>query len=181
VFLHLQVHTYNVHGRFSDLRAPSVLARLQLAALYAATSTRLPEPNSCLTGAQMAMQLLRQSWRNTPLSAKEHMQLHSIPKLGGQHEAGLELLVRELQLSSVQLLHLHEEGEAGSIVAPQHRAVPPLDPDAGTCYLQEVEPPGGGWLGFSASPRRVLTGMLQCLSFNLSCLTTHTPSKARLI
>jgi hypothetical protein len=55
-----QVHCYEVHSRFGDLRATSVLARLQLAALYAATSTMLPEPLRRMTGAQMAMVLIRQ-------------------------------------------------------------------------------------------------------------------------
>ncbi len=53
----LQAHCYEVHGRFGHLLAPSVLARLQLAALYAACSSLLPEPASQLTGAQMAMEL----------------------------------------------------------------------------------------------------------------------------
>lgn len=42
----VQVHAYEVHGRFGDLRALSVAARLQLAALYTATSMLLPEPLS---------------------------------------------------------------------------------------------------------------------------------------
>ncbi len=55
-----QVHCYEVHGRFGHLVANSIPARLQLAALYAATSTLLPEPRSCMTGAQTALELVRQ-------------------------------------------------------------------------------------------------------------------------
>ena len=59
-----QAHCYDVHGRFSNLVASDVPARLQLAALYAATSTLLPEPRSRMTGAQMAIELVRQvCWR----------------------------------------------------------------------------------------------------------------------
>ena len=56
----VQMHCYEVHPRFGHLQAPSIdEARLQLAALYAATSTLLPEPRSNLTGAQTAVQLVR--------------------------------------------------------------------------------------------------------------------------
>ncbi|KAG2501267.1 hypothetical protein HYH03_001073 [Edaphochlamys debaryana] len=46
----LKAHCYEVHGRFGHLRASAVLPRLQLAALYAATGTLLPEPASRATG-----------------------------------------------------------------------------------------------------------------------------------
>lgn len=41
----------------THMQAPSVLARLQLAALYAAGGSLIPEPHSRMTGAQTAMQL----------------------------------------------------------------------------------------------------------------------------
>ena len=56
----MQVHRYEVHPRFGHLVASDVLSRLQLAAMYAATSTHLPEPVSKMTGAQMAAELVRQ-------------------------------------------------------------------------------------------------------------------------
>lgn len=56
----MQVHKYNVHGRFGYLCTDRIVARLQLAALCAATSTLLPEPMSRMTGAEAAMQLVRQ-------------------------------------------------------------------------------------------------------------------------
>eukprot|EP00198_Chlamydomonas_reinhardtii_P007687 XP_001697024.1 predicted protein [Chlamydomonas reinhardtii] len=74
-------HCYEVHGRFGHLRAPNRLARLQLAALYAATSTLLPEPGSRCTGAQMAMELLRQCWSTRPLEAAEAEQLAALAHL----------------------------------------------------------------------------------------------------
>lgn len=41
-----EAYIFDVHGRFGDLRAPSIAARLQLAALYAACDDRLlPEPS----------------------------------------------------------------------------------------------------------------------------------------
>ncbi len=138
-----------MHGRFQDLRAPSIPTRLQLAALYAATSTLLPEPWSSKTGAQTAMQLVRQCWTDAPLTAAEQAQLSSIVTLGGHYAGGLQLLVHELQQSTQQLRHLYGLS-TGSGMQPPH-------PDAGILYLQDVDPPSGGWLGFAPHPCLVLT------------------------
>lgn len=48
----LHAWLYNVHERFGHLRADSVAGRLHLAALYAATSTLVPEPRMQTTGKQ---------------------------------------------------------------------------------------------------------------------------------
>ncbi len=138
-----------MHGRFQDLRAPSIPARLQLAALYAATSTLLPEPWSNKTGAQIAMQLVRQCWTDAPLTPAEQEQLSSIAALGGHYAGGLQLLVHELQQSTQQLRHLHGLEASCSMQAP--------NPNAGILYQQDVEPPSGGWLGFAPHPCLVLT------------------------
>eukprot|EP00798_Chlamydomonas_sp_ICE-L_P025428 gene25428-11088_t len=53
----IKIHRYEVHPRFGHLAASSILSRLQLAALYSATSSLLPEPRSRMTGAQLAMRL----------------------------------------------------------------------------------------------------------------------------
>ncbi|KAG2451920.1 hypothetical protein HYH02_003695 [Chlamydomonas schloesseri] len=103
----VNVHCYEVHGRFGHLRAPTRLARLQLAALYAATSTLLPEPGSRCTGAQMAMELLRQCWSIRPLQAPEAEQLAAVGQLGGHLAPGLHLLAHDLAASAAQLAHLH--------------------------------------------------------------------------
>ncbi len=88
IVIHAQVHRYELHRRFGHLQAGSIPARLQLAALYAATSTLLPEPVSCQTGAQRAMQLLRQSWGDKPLTDTEKQQLRSVGMLGGHVAPG---------------------------------------------------------------------------------------------
>lgn len=80
----LQVHRYDIHPRFGHLRARSIPARLQLAALYAATGSLLPDPVSRMTGAQQAMALLRQCWTTQPLSEGELQQLRSAACLGGK-------------------------------------------------------------------------------------------------
>lgn len=101
------MHRYEVHQRFGHLQADAALPCLQLAALYAATSSLLPEPFSQLTGAQTAMQLVRQCWANHPLSPEEAQQLRSVGTFGGHLAPGLRPLIHELELSSEQLSHLH--------------------------------------------------------------------------
>lgn len=59
-------------------------ARLQLAALYAAAGSLLPEPGSRATGAQLAMQLVRQCWGMRPLAAAELDLLLTTARLGGE-------------------------------------------------------------------------------------------------
>ncbi|KAG2494612.1 hypothetical protein HYH03_007377 [Edaphochlamys debaryana] len=99
----LKAHCCEVHGRFGHLRASAVAPRLQLAALYAATGTLLPEPASSTTGGQTAMTLLRQCWGTRPLTEEELQQLSSVGHLGGHLAPGLRPLVAELTEAASQL------------------------------------------------------------------------------
>lgn len=124
-----------MHGRFGHLRASGTLPRLQLAALYAATGSLLPEPGSRCTGGQTAMALIRQCWGNAPLTVEESKQLSTVGVLGGYLAPSLRLLVHELHTSSRQLSHLHaanDESLTGSLAMPQ------LEPDAQTSYSQSM-------------------------------------------
>lgn len=80
-----------MHPRFGHLCARSIPARLQLAALYAATGSLLPEPLSRLTGAQQAMALLRQCWGVRPLAAEDVQLLQDAAALGGEWLLGLQV------------------------------------------------------------------------------------------
>ena len=134
-----QTHAYEVHERFCSLRATSVLARLQLAALYAATGSLLPEPGSALTGAQLAMDLVRQCWTNRPLHNSELEQLESVGRLGRHMAAGLPLLTHELRAAAAQLNDLHFP-----YGVPDGTLPPVLGCDDGTAYLHESRGPRGG-------------------------------------
>lgn len=152
----IEVHAYDVHTRFGDLRSPSKLARLQLAALYAATSSLLPEPLSCATGVQTALQLLRQCWGNVPLIQEEQLQLISVATLGGHLASGLRLMVTELLDSSTQLAHLHppHEAAANSEDNSASATTPSLDH---TCYLDPEESVEGVYGGWCSNPRMRLS------------------------
>eukprot|EP00798_Chlamydomonas_sp_ICE-L_P016734 gene16734-23004_t len=110
----LKVHRYEVHPRFGHLVASSILSSLQLAALYSATSSLLPEPRSHMTGAKTAMRLVRWSSTNQPLTAQERNHLERVARFGGHLAPGLRLLCLELEKSSNTQKHLHDnEGGKG--------------------------------------------------------------------
>ncbi|KXZ49831.1 hypothetical protein GPECTOR_19g282 [Gonium pectorale] len=146
-----EVHCYEMHGRFGHLTAASDEARPQLAALYAATSSLLPEPASRETGVQTALRLMRGCWRNRPFSASELAQLRSAASLGGHLAPALRLLAHELEASACALSHLHEAS-----TRQQSGTGPALDADAGACYVQEARRvlAPGGW---GPNPRQLLT------------------------
>eukprot|EP00798_Chlamydomonas_sp_ICE-L_P021581 gene21581-28577_t len=104
----IKIHRYEIHPRFGHLVASSIVSRLQLAALYSATSSLLPEPRSRMTGAQLAMRLVRWSWTNRQLTEQEQRHLESVARCGFHLAPGLHLLCLELERSSSIQKHLHE-------------------------------------------------------------------------
>eukprot|EP00798_Chlamydomonas_sp_ICE-L_P004009 gene4009-14089_t len=148
----LKVHSYEVHPRLRHLVASSILSRLQLAALYSATSSLLPEPRSRMTGAQLAMRLVRQSSTNRPLSTHERNHLEGVARFGGHLAPGLHLLCLELESSSFTQTHLHgndggQEGDAhgGSPSSGSHPSTLE-DPKFASLYLQQsYVGDHGGW------------------------------------
>jgi len=109
---HRSLHAYDEHGRFGTLEAAAgplaVEARLQLAALHAATGAEVPEPSQRRTGGEAAVELLRQSWVNQPLSRRESGHLQSIVQFG-MHTPALALLCQELDQSARELSFLHTD------------------------------------------------------------------------
>jgi hypothetical protein len=85
--------------------ATAIEARLQLAALHAATGTELPEARSKHTGGELALELLRQSWNGGPMNDREQQQLDSIPGFG-QLTPALSLVCYELDTCARELLCL---------------------------------------------------------------------------
>ena len=73
--------TYDAHARFGELRAHFVAARLHLAALHAACDTGVPEPQSGLAGAELALSLVRRSFINRPPSVEEQERCDNVAAL----------------------------------------------------------------------------------------------------
>lgn len=130
-----RVHYYDVHPRLLHLHCPTVSARLRLACLYAACSTRLPEPRQRMTGAEVAVQLLRQCWVNRPYQSQEDLScLQALRGPLSRRWPSLSLLCLELQCSSRQLSALYGLSEEERLVMPKG------DPRAVTAYLNELQP-----------------------------------------
>ena len=104
-----RLHAFDLHPRFHTLEArvgaTAIEARLQLAAVHAATGTELPEARSKHTGGELALELLRQSWNGGPMNDREQQQLDSIPGFG-QLTPALPLVCYELDTCARELLCL---------------------------------------------------------------------------
>ena len=101
------VYSYDIHPRLKCLQATSIGSRLQLAELYAATSSLLPEIRMKMTGEEVAMQLVRQCWTNQPMEMDDYKRLENISKLC-HHVPGLSLICYEVGKSSLQTGFLHQ-------------------------------------------------------------------------
>ena len=94
--------TYDVHDRFRELRARSVPARLQLAALYAAADASLSEPFSSMSGAEMAIMLVRRCFLSRALTVQEVALCDAVARLSRGTPA-LRLLCHHLSSTGAQL------------------------------------------------------------------------------
>jgi len=109
----LHCHAYDVHHRWSMLIASTIDARLQLAALYTACGSRLPDERARMTGDEMAMQLVRQCWGNRPLTPHEDSALRNITAVSSDSVSpGLALVCDDLLRSSLQLSFLYDPAAA---------------------------------------------------------------------
>jgi hypothetical protein len=112
---------FHIHPRFGSLDVAAgphaVEARLQLAALYAATDSEVPERRSRRTGGEVAMELLRQSWVNRPLTSTECTHLRSVSSFD-QFTPALSMLCSELQSSAQELSFLHTDGSSRRAPGP---------------------------------------------------------------
>ena len=124
------VFSYNIHSRMRNLQATNISARLLLAELYTATSSLLPETRMKMTGEEVAMKLLRQSWGNQPLNQSDYARLQNISKLC-HCIPGLSILSFEVGKSSLQTAFLHSITSEPVIEFPTHDS---------NLYLHEVYP-----------------------------------------
>ena len=94
-------------------------SRLQLAAIHLATSSPIPDKNLGMTGEERAVNLLRASWTNRPLSSTESSALNNILSLAGGLSPTISLLCQEIAMCSKQLdfLHGHPNNDVPSISA----------------------------------------------------------------
>ena len=128
------LHVYDAHARFANLEVAAgplaIEARLQLAAVYAATDLELLQPRSNATGGEMAMELVRQCRVNRPLTENEYSHLVTLAGYGSLTPA-LPLLCFDLEAGARQLAFLHPG-------VPLHPELP-FDYDAANEYTQREQ------------------------------------------
>ncbi|CAM9681753.1 unnamed protein product, partial [Ectocarpus sp. 8 AP-2014] len=101
-----KVLNYSMHQRWKQPDAGDLSARLQLAAMFAATGTSLPDTRAGMTGAEKASELVRQCFVNHPLPDGDRDQLLRVLELSGENPA-LALLCGDLLESTAGLHFLH--------------------------------------------------------------------------
>ena len=130
----LQVLTYSMHRRWGQPDAGGLSARLQLAAMFAATGTLAPDPRAGMTGSEKALELIRRCSVNHPLQQGDLDQLLIVMDLSGGTPA-LALLCGDFLESSKSLHFLYSEERLP--ILPEK--VIDLLEDAATAYEYECE------------------------------------------
>ena len=96
---------YDFHGRFGTIEAPDISSRLYLAAVFCACSTLLPSQRYRATGAEVAMDLVRKCWKNTPLTSQQEQMVRCIQQRAWYFPA-LVLICQDLIDSANQSIFL---------------------------------------------------------------------------
>jgi hypothetical protein len=104
---HIEHHVYSFHPYTGNLDAAEVQSRLHLAALHAHVSYAVPLPGLGMTGGEHAMQLLRQSWVNRPLSVPEAEKINALTAVSA-HTPALQLMCAKTHAATVSLSFLHD-------------------------------------------------------------------------
>ncbi|KAF0720233.1 Aste57867_471 [Aphanomyces stellatus] len=100
----LAVCTFTVHS--NQLSASCIAARLQLAAIFAASSTLLPDQHLMMTGTEAAVNLVRQCWVSRPLTQVESDMLDSVVQFSN-NEPVLAIVCAQLVAASQDRAFLH--------------------------------------------------------------------------
>jgi len=98
---------YDLHPRFGYLFTNSINARLYLAGLYVATTSFVPDYATGMTGEERAIELLRSSWQNRPLSNEEKHCLENVKELCHNKYPCLSIICHDIQRSSEEYHFLH--------------------------------------------------------------------------
>lgn len=130
----LQMFSYMLHRRWRQPDAGGLSARLQLAAMFAATGTLVPDPRAGMTGPEKALELIRRCSVNHPLQQGDLRQLLGVIDLSGGTPA-LALLCGDLLESSKSLDFLYSAERS----PPRSEAVRGVLIDAATAYEGECE------------------------------------------
>ena len=116
---------FEIHPRFDHIVAAQISDRIRLASLLLASTFSLQILDTQLNGEERAIELLRQCWKNTPLSTTERNQLENLKEICHGFSPAVSLLCYDLEQNS---LALHD---------PSHS--PNIDNDEVSAYLHSIE------------------------------------------
>ena len=138
-------HVYSVHPRTGMLSCATIEARLFLAALYAACGCAVAVPGTGRTGGEMALELVRQSAVNRPLSVAEARNLETVAQFAG-HTPALRIAVAHLAEQAAAVAFLHTDADAAGEPAAAFAARMAVNPEEGAVYeqAQRAAPPPFG-------------------------------------
>ncbi|EGD72573.1 hypothetical protein PTSG_04309 [Salpingoeca rosetta] len=131
---------FDEHHRFKQLQATTIWGRLHLAALYAATSTLMPEPRQSMTGFENAMSLVRRSVVDRPLNEDEKETLGNVMHLAPL-APGLAIACHLMWKRSRQLLFLYPDAPEAEKTQdrPQEEECVAFDDRLLVAYRSQVE------------------------------------------
>eukprot|EP00922_Rhytidocystis_sp_ex-Travisia-forbesii_P011573 GHVS01017233.1.p1 GENE.GHVS01017233.1~~GHVS01017233.1.p1 ORF type:complete len:2969 (-),score=333.08 GHVS01017233.1:391-9297(-) len=132
----IDTFVYEWNERLQLLKAPSIVSRLHLAAIFAASSTLMPDRTLKMSGAEAAIDLLRQCWTNRPLDDTERKCLGNIVEFCDSVSA-LLVMCQHISFSSQRFSFLHS-GDAGDEPMAVDVVGPQLVRDAQIDYMQKL-------------------------------------------
>ncbi|CAB9516872.1 Protein of unknown function (DUF3645) [Seminavis robusta] len=168
-----QCHIFDVHRRFGHLIATDILARLQIAAVYAATGYSVADIQSKQTGEEIAMDLVRQCWTNEMLPEPVKAKLQEVSQLSTL-SCSLHLMCAWIWKCSERLSFLREgwtppEDQTSEFLLE-------LDPLAVREYRQD-----GYHSRLLPSEERFLLGSRQKPAFDLDVMAPSTPTDEKFV
>ncbi|KAJ3312282.1 hypothetical protein HDU76_002913 [Blyttiomyces sp. JEL0837] len=81
------VNDFSLHSRLCTWTARTIESRFQLAAIFTAAGTMIPDPALKMTGSEAAINLIRQSWVNRPLTIDESQKLFNVMEFAHREPA----------------------------------------------------------------------------------------------
>ena len=168
-------HVYSVHPRTGMLSCATIEARLFLAALYAACGCAVAVPGTGRTGGEMALELVRQSAVNRPLSVAEARNLETVAQFAG-HTPALRIAVAHLAEQAAAVAFLHTDADAAGEPPAAFAARMAVNPEEGAVYeqAQRAAPPPFG------NCRAALTRTERRLQFACASAFQHGAHAVRL-
>ena len=106
---HCKWYQYKVHQRYGTLCGGDTAGRIHLASIHIATSMAIPDSMIGMTGAERAMELIRECWTTKPYSYEERRAFENVMFLSRGRYPNIFLLCLDNLKCSEQVSFLYEQ------------------------------------------------------------------------